>query len=53
MIFQAWDCLSDTVLSERSTKEEADLECQRYGGNDKCYYVFEKKTDDEGQFVLF
>jgi len=53
MIYQVYDCLANTVISERTTKGEADQECQRYGGNDKCYYVFEKKTDDEGQFVLF
>lgn len=34
------DCLSDCTISDYESKLEADRECERLGGKNKCFYVF-------------
>jgi hypothetical protein len=42
MLYQLYDCLSDTVVKTESDKAETDRQCEQHGGNTNCFYVFEK-----------
>jgi hypothetical protein len=53
MTYQVFDCLSDTSITDCATKEEADDLCKRYGGDARCFYVFEKLAEKRGQCLLF
>ena len=39
-MFTVHDCLSDCTVSDHESKLEADNECERLGGEKKCFYVF-------------
>lgn len=39
-MFTVHDCLSDCTISDHGSKLEADMECERLGGENKCFYVF-------------
>lgn len=39
-MFTVQDCLSDCTIYDHESKIEADRECERLGGKNKCFYVF-------------
>ena len=39
--YQVYDCLSDTEITIKDTRKEADEICETHGGNDACIHVFE------------
>lgn len=47
MIFQVFDCLSDTEIARCATKQEADDLCAIHGGADACIHVFEVEEKTE------
>ena len=55
MIYQVFDCLSDTEIARRDTRKEADDLCAIHGGADACIHVFEVEeiADNKPQSELF
>lgn len=43
-MFTVHDCLSDCTISDHESKIEADRECERLGGKNKCFFVFTKES---------
>ena len=55
MIYQVFDCLSNTEIARCATKNEADALCEIHGGADACIHVFEVEeiADKKPQSELF
>ena len=41
MQYQVYDCLSDTEITVKDTRKEADDICAIHGGADACIHVFD------------
>ena len=52
MIYQVFDCLSDTEIARRATRQEADELCAIHGGADACIHVFEVEEITEKKEYL-